>query len=93
MASSPIIGKIDVHNHFVPPSYAQGSSSTKNGTQHLELMADTTTAVADAGGDPSGWQTPAWTTDSAKELMQKGYRPQYCPLLLLEWKFSKGKHN
>jgi predicted TIM-barrel fold metal-dependent hydrolase len=71
MASSPIIGKIDVHNHFVPPSYAQGSSSTKNGTQHLELMADTKTVVADTGGDPSGWQTPAWTTDSAKELMQK----------------------
>ena len=48
MASSPIVGKIDIHNHFVPPSYAQGGSSTKNGTQHLDLEADTKTAVADA---------------------------------------------
>lgn len=34
-------------------------------------MTDNTTAVEDAGGDPSGWPTPAWSTASAQAIMKK----------------------
>ena len=41
--------RIDVHQHVVPPFWAE--------------------ALADHGGDPSGWNSPAWTPESAIAFM------------------------
>jgi 6-methylsalicylate decarboxylase len=41
--------RIDVHQHVVPPFWAD--------------------ALADHGGDPSGWNSPVWTPESAIDFM------------------------
>jgi predicted TIM-barrel fold metal-dependent hydrolase len=60
---------IDTHHHFVPEFYAQGNSGllthTKRDSDYILI------AVKEAGGDPSGWPTPSWSSEDATAFMDK----------------------
>jgi predicted TIM-barrel fold metal-dependent hydrolase len=69
--SLPLRGKIDVHNHFVPPIYAKGSNFFRRDSLNCREKLNISTVVEASGGDPSGWKTPKWSASSAQMMMEK----------------------
>ena len=61
------MSKIDVHHHVYPPAYTKGESTPESHSSITGLIS-LQTAIADAGGDPSGWYVPEWTVAADKAL-------------------------
>ncbi|ERT03336.1 hypothetical protein HMPREF1624_01648 [Sporothrix schenckii ATCC 58251] len=69
----PAVNKVDTHHHFVPHFYRgsvvrQGRHDTAKGRL---LTCVSSSAVASAGGDPSGWPTPNWSPRATELLMNR----------------------
>lgn len=63
--------RIDVHHHFVPDFYRQGTIAFPK-TYMLNLLTFyTLTAVEASGGDPSGWFIPEWTSELDQKVNDK----------------------
>lgn len=64
------MSRIDIHHHFLPPTYVEGKFQVLKNEVH-DGNAHMTAALKANGGDPSCWKTPDWSPESDKAICEK----------------------